>query len=264
MKNKFLVAAILGGMVFSAVAAIPQDSIAVVNGEKVSKSVVDFLMSQAPAGYLKDDKRAGEVREHIKDQLVRALVIYQEAKKRGFEEHPDVKIAQNLAAQDVVVRAFIKDYMDTHKPTDRQLKEAYEKMKQNMNGQELHLHHILVSSDKDAKMIKSKLLRGAKFEDLAKRYSKDTVSKSNGGDLGWASPSVYVKSFADVAESLKEGAISDPVKTQFGWHIIRRDAARPTKVPDFDAIKPQLEQMVVQEDLQKYVDSLLKMAKVER
>ncbi|WP_092485101.1 peptidylprolyl isomerase [Candidatus Ichthyocystis hellenicum] len=263
MKNKFLVAAVLGSMVFGAVAALPPGAVAVVNGEPISKSVLDFLMSQAPSGYLKNSKNAEEVRTHVKEQLIRASVIVQEARKRGFQNRSDVKIAQNLAGQDVIVRAFVKDYMDNHKPTDAQLRESYGKMKANMKGKELHLHHILVPTEKEAKMVAAKLAKGAKFDDLARRYSKDTVSKTKGGDLGWSSPAVYVRPFADSAESLKDGMTSSPVKTQFGWHIIKRDSSRDAKVPEFDAVKPQLEQMFVQEELQKYVESLRKSAKVE-
>lgn len=263
MKNKFLAVAVLVGATFSAFAALPPGTLAVVNGKAISTETFDFLIAQAPASYLKDKDHAKQLKGHVKEQLIRATLILQEAEKAGFQSHKDVRIAQTLASQDVLVRAFVKDYMASHVPTEGEVKAAYEKMKSGMKNHELHLHHILVSSEKEATMVRSKLSRGARFEEMAKKYSKDSLSKAKGGDLGWSSSSVYVKTFSAAAEALKDGQLSAPVKTQFGYHIIRRDASRPVKLPTLDSVKPQIQQMLAQEGLQKHIEDLRKKAVVQ-
>ncbi len=134
-------------------------------------------------------------------------------------------------------------------------------------GKEYKARHILVEKEADAKAIIAQLKKGAKFEDLAKKQSKDPGSAANGGDLGWANPAGYVPEFADAMKKLAKGDVTpEPVKTQFGYHVIRVDDIRDAKAPEppkFEDIKPQLVQQMEQQKLAKYQEELRAKAKVE-
>jgi peptidyl-prolyl cis-trans isomerase C len=131
-------------------------------------------------------------------------------------------------------------------------------------GNELHLHHILVENEQQAKDLITQIKGGKKFEDLAKQFSKDPGSGKNGGDLDWSSPKAYVPEFAQAAEKLKDGQMTDtPVHTQFGWHIIRRDGSRPITPPPIEQVKPQIVQQIQQEKLQAFEQKLRAQAKIQ-
>jgi peptidyl-prolyl cis-trans isomerase C len=131
-------------------------------------------------------------------------------------------------------------------------------------NREFHLHHILVDNEQQAKDLIAKIKAGAKFEDLAKQYSKDPGSGKNGGDLDWSDPKAYVPEFAAAATKLQKGQMTDePVKTQFGWHIIRVDDIRNVAPPPFDQVKAQIAQQLVQQKLQAFEEALRQQAKIQ-
>ena len=126
-----------------------------------------------------------------------------------------------------------------------------------MGDKEYKVRHILVENEDEAKDVIAALQKGEKFETLAAQHSKDTGSKSHGGDLDWNAPSNFVKPFADAMVALQKGKFTTtPVQTQFGWHVIEVDDIRPAKVPTFDEVKPQLLQRMQAQEVDKYLREL--------
>jgi len=145
----------------------------------------------------------------------------------------------------VLVAAVFEDYVEKEGVAESDLKAAYESVKDQYTGKEYHVEHILVEKESDANAIIAQLKAGANFEDLAKAKSKDPGSAKNGGDLGWVSDKSLVPEFSKAMVQLKNGQTSDkPVKSQFGYHIIKMVDARDVKVPSFEELKDQLKQMI--------------------
>ena len=148
--------------------------------------------------------------------------------------------------------------------TDAELKTEYDKFSAANGGKEYKARHILVEKEAEAKAIIASLKKGGKFEDIAKKQSKDSGSGANGGDLDWANPSSYVAEFTQAMLKLNKGQMTDaPVKTQFGFHIIRVDDIRNAQLPSFDELKPQIAQQIEQQRLGAYQQGLRDKAKVE-
>src|SRR6202011_5500370 len=148
--------------------------------------------------------------------------------------------------------------------TDAAMKKVYEEAaKQITDEQEVHARHILVESEDEAKAVADELKKGADFAELAKKKSKDPGA-SDGGDLGFFTKDQMVPEFSNVAFALEPGKISDPVKSQFGWHIIKVEEKRARKAPDFDQVKAQIETYVTRKAQADYVAKLREAAKVER
>ncbi len=148
--------------------------------------------------------------------------------------------------------------------SDAEAKAEYDKAVAANSGKEYKAHHILVEKEADAKDIIARLKKGAKFEDIAKKQSKDTGSGANGGELDWASPNSYVPEFTAGLVKLKKGQVTDePVKTQYGYHVIRLDDTRDAKLPPFEQVKPQIVQQLQQQKVAKYRDELRAKAKIE-
>ena len=140
----------------------------------------------------------------------------------------------------------IEDYVEREGVSDAELKTAYENVKEQYAGKEYHVEHILVDKEADAKAIIAQLKAGANFEDIAKVKSKDPGSAKNGGDLGWVSDKALVPEFSKAMVQLKNGQTTDkPVKSQFGYHIIKVLDSREAKAPSLDEMKDQLKQMIM-------------------
>ncbi len=246
--------------VFAAAPAFAQN-VAVVNGTAIPKSRADALISQLVKQGQQDTP---QLHQAVRDELVNREILMQEAVREGIPTRADVKAQVAVAQQTVVLRAMIEDYVTKNKPSDAQVKARYDELIKQAGGNEYHLHHILVDNEQQAKDLIAKIKGGAKFEDLAKQFSKDPGSGKNGGDLDWANPKTYVPEFAAAAEKLKKGQMTDtPVHTQFGWHIIRVDDIRAVKPPPLDQVKGQIVQQMQQEKLQAFEQSLRAKAKVE-
>lgn len=246
--------------VFAAAPAFAQN-VAVVNGTAIPKSRADALISQLVKQGQQDTP---QLHQAVRDELVNREILMQEAVREGIPTRADVKAQVAVAQQTVVLRAMIEDYVTKNKPSDAQVKARYDELIKQAGGNEYHLHHILVDNEQQAKDLIAKIKGGAKFEDLAKQFSKDPGSGKNGGDLDWANPKTYVPEFAAAAEKLKKGQMTDtPVHTQFGWHIIRVDDIRAVKPPPLDQVKGQIVQQMQQEKLQAFEQNLRAKAKVE-
>lgn len=261
MKKQLLAAtaaAMLAGTL--ALPAMAQN-IAIVNGKAVPKARVDTLLTQA--------ERAGqqispEMQGMAKDEVVRREIFAQEAAKRGIAQQADYKAQMDLARESILIRELFEDFKRKNPVTDAEAKAEYEKFKAQSTGTEYRARHILVENEDEAKALIAQIKGGAKFEDLAKAKSKDPGSGANGGDLDFAKPENYVPEFGQAMTKLKKGEMTEtPVKTQFGWHIIQLDDTREAQFPDFDSVKPQLQQRLAQMKLQKFQDDLRKAARTD-
>jgi peptidyl-prolyl cis-trans isomerase C len=169
-----------------------------------------------------------------------------------------------LARQTILIRELFADYQKTNPVTDAEIKAEYDKFAAANGGKEYKARHILVEKEEDAKKIIGDLKKGQKFEDIAKKQSKDPGSGANGGDLDWATPSSYVPEFAEAMIKLKKGETTQvPVKSQFGWHVIRVDDLREAQLPKFEDVKPQIAQQLQQQKLAQFQENLRKSAKIE-
>ena len=249
-------------VVLLAAAALPvfAQNLAVVNGKAVPSSRADAMIKQMASQGQQDSP---QLRAMVKEELINREILIQEADKKGLGTSPDVKNQIEIARQSIVIRALVTDYLKAHPVSDADVKAEYDKFKAQAGDKEYHARHILVEKEDDAKAIITKLKGGAKFEDLAKQ-SKDPGSAANGGDLDWASPASFVKPFSDAMVSLQKVQVTEtPVKTQFGYHVIKLEDVRAAKVPTMEEVKPQIAESLQQKKLQAYQQELRGKAKIQ-
>ena len=232
---------------------------ATVNGQAIPQYVYDAFAAEQKAQGAPDSP---ELKNAVKEELVRREILVQEAKKKGLDKKPDMLGQMELAKQAVLIRAFLSDYVKANPISEDRLKAEYEGIKANLGTTEYKVRHILVEKEDDAKAIIAKLEKGEKFSELAKQ-SKDPGSKEKGGELGWSSPSSYVKPFGEALAKLKKGEYTKaPVHTDFGYHVIQLDDSRPLTPPPYDQVKQQLQQRAGQQQVETLVKDLRAKAKV--
>lgn len=261
MKKKLLsglvAAALLGTMALPAAA----QNLAVVNGKAVPKERAEVLRQQV--------ERSGrpitpEIENQIKEEVIAREIFMQEAQKRGLEASADYKAQMELARQTILIRELFADYQKNNPVTDAEIQAEYDKFVAANAGKEYKASHILVEKEDEAKAIIASLKKGAKFEEIAKKQSKDPGSGARGGDLDWANPSSYVPEFTEALVKLEKGKMTQtPVKSQFGWHVIRLDDVREAQLPKLEEVKPQVAQQLQQQKLIKFQEDLRSKAKVE-
>lgn len=240
----------------AAPAALAQ--VAKVNGVTIPQSRADALVREAAAQGRQDN---AELRTLIKQRLIESEVLAQEAVKLGLNKHAEVGAQLDLARQTVLIRAYVNDVAKRNPPTEEALKKAYEQNKEQPAASEYKARHILVATEAEAKTLIAQISGGADFAKLAAEKSRDEGSKGQGGELSWSPVHSYVRPFAEAMVQLKKGAMTTaPVQSQFGWHVIRLDDKRPLS---YEALKPQLQQLVQQEAVQKAIADLRAKAKVE-
>lgn len=240
--------------------AVQAQNVAVVNGKPVPKSRVDALLKQATRGG--QQPVTPDLEKRARDEVVMREIFTQEAEKKGIAASAGYKEQMELLRQSVLIRELFEDYKKKNPATDAEAKAEYEKIKAEQSGTEYRARHILVESEDLAKKLIADIKGGAKFEDLAKKESKDPGSGENGGDLDFAKPDNYVPEFSAAMTKLQKGQMTEtPVKTQFGYHIIKLEETREAQFPAFEEVKPQVMQKVEQTKLQAYQESLKKSAK---
>jgi len=249
-------------MLLVAALALPAmaQNLAVVNGKPVPSSRADAMVKQLSAQGQPDSP---QLRAMVKEELINREILIQEADKLGLSNSPDVKNQVEIARQSIAIRALVQDYLKKNPVKDAEIQAEYDKFKSQAGDKEYHARHILVEKEEDAKGIISKLKGGAKFEELAKQ-SKDPGSAANGGDLDWASPASFVKPFSDAMVALQKGQITEtPVKTQYGFHVIKLEDVRAAKIPSLEEVKPQISESLQQKKLQAFQEDLRKKAKIQ-
>lgn len=233
----------------------------VVNGVTIPQSRVDLLNKELTANGQADSP---ERQAAIKEELISREVLVQAAQKRGLDKTPDTLAQLDAARQAVLVRALIEAELRASPVSDGELQKVYEDFKRSMGDSEYKVRHILVEKEDEAKAIIADLGKGGDFAKIAKDKSKDPGSKDNGGDLDWGPAARYVKPFADALMAMKKGQTSTaPVKTDFGFHVLRLEDVRPIQVPPFDEMKEQFRQRAQQQQVQRMMLDLRSKAKVE-
>ena len=258
--KKFVLAATVAVIGAVALPALAQN-IAIVNGKPVPKARADLLITQITK---RGQPRSPEMEAKVKEEVVLREIFLQEAEKRGLNKTDDYKNQMELARQSLLIRELFADYAKKNPITDADAKAEYDKFKAQASGTEFHARHILVEKEEDAKALVKQLNGGAKFEDLATKNSKDTGSAQNGGDLGWSAPDAYVPEFSAALAKLKAGEMTqEPVKSQFGFHIIKLEETRPAQFPAFDDVKGQIMQRMQQQKVAEFQEELRSKAKTD-
>jgi peptidyl-prolyl cis-trans isomerase C len=235
-------------------------NIAIVNGKAVPTTRVEALAQQVA--------RSGrpitpDVEAQIKEEVIAREIFMQEAQKRGLDATPEYKTQIELARQTILIRELFAEFQKTSAVTDADVQAEYDKFVAANGGKEYRARHILVETKAQADAILASLKKNGKFEDIAKKQSKDPGSGANGGDLDWAAPGNYVKEFSDAMVALNKGQVSAPVQSQFGFHIIRLDDVREAQLPKLEEVKPQISQQLTQQRMATFQQELRAKAKVE-
>lgn len=234
---------------------------ATVNGKAIPNAKIDLLVKRVVAQGKQAD--TPQLRESIKRELIGMEVLKQEADKQGFGTRADVKAALDNARQQIIITAMLADFVKKNPPKEAEIKAEYERMKAQMPDKEYHPRHILVPTEEEAKQIIVKIKGGSKFEDLAKNLSKDS-SAAAGGDLGWVNPAQYVPEFSKAMIALQKGGMTDtPVKSQFGYHVIKLEDVRVPTPPSLEEAKQQVAESVQQRKVAAFREELLKKAKIQ-
>jgi peptidyl-prolyl cis-trans isomerase C len=250
-------------LAMTAMVALPSfaQNVATVNGKPIPAAKVDQVVKQVVAQGKATD--SPQLREAIKKDLIGREVLIQEADKQGIGTRPEVKNAIDNARQSIIINAMLADYIKKNPVKDADITAEYNKYKSQVGDKEYHARHILVATEDEAKAIITKLKGGAKFEELAKQ-SKDPGSAANGGDLDWASPANFVPEFSKAMTSLQKGAITEtPVKTQYGYHVIKLEDTRAAKIPPLDEVKQQVAEQLQQRKLAAFREQLMTKAKIQ-
>ena len=238
-------------------AAAATPPVAIVDGTPISRDAYDDYLKGLLRGKPLTDVTAEE-KSQVLDQMINMQLIAAQAEKDGLEKDPDVATRIALLRTQILADAAAQKYVKINQPSDQELHAAYDAA---TDKTEYHASHILVPTKEKAEQLIKKIKGGAKFEDVAKAESTDN-SKTSGGDLGWFTTARMVKPFGDAVKSLKKGDITtDPVQTQYGWHIIK---LVDTRDAPFDQFKPQLTNGIMQKKFQDYIESLKKNAKIEK
>jgi len=241
----------------AATAATPTDTVATVNGVKISSGLLDKVYQQTVLGQ-QQGAEAPVSKKDILEKLVEINVVSQAAEKDGMQNDPDFVLGMDMIRKQQLYVAYMrKKVIESVKVTPEEVKDYYDKNKAEFQaGEEVRASHILVDSEDEAKKIKARLDKGADFAAVAKDKSK-CPSAPRGGDLGFFGRGKMVPEFEKAAFALKTGEVSAPVKTQFGWHIIKVTDRKDSRTKTLDEVKSVIEQRLLQEKQKKTYDSTL-------
>ncbi|MGI9213309.1 MAG: peptidylprolyl isomerase [Methylococcaceae bacterium] len=239
----------------------PGSVVAFINGTPISKTAVEILNAEVA------QRRGGAkiAEDKIIDELIKREVLRQDAIALHLDQQAEHSARIDNALRMVMSQIAAESFMESAPITDADIQAAYDQQITANKQSEYKASHILVETEKQARDLIGKLQKGGKFADLAKKNSKDPGSKNNGGDLGWFSPQQMVAPFSAAVTALANGEFSqEPVKTQFGWHVIMREDSRDQTPPPLDAVKDQLRSMLKAQRLQQHIADLMAKAKIER
>jgi len=246
----------------AAASATKETVVATVNGTPIYSGTVDMMVKERTAQGQPDSP---ELRKMIIDNLAMQAMVANEAVKKGLDKAPETARQMEILKQSLLANAFVQDYIKTNAVTDEMVKAEYEKINAKSGGNEFKARHILVKEEAAAKDIIAKLKKDIKsFSALAKAQSMDPGSKANGGDLGWFNPAGMVPEFGAAVAKLEKGKFTEePVKSQFGYHVIVLDDSRPITPPPLDQVKEQLKQQIQRNNLKTFLDDMKAKAKIE-
>jgi peptidyl-prolyl cis-trans isomerase C len=237
--------------------------VATVNGQPVRLSELEVAQQALPQQYRNMPLQA--VFPALLDRIIDSKLVVQEGKKTKVNDDPAFK-KRMAFVEDQVLQDFWIQREVARKVTPEKLQQRYEERLKSMpSEEEAHARHILVSTEDEAKAIIADLKKGTAFDKLAKEKSTDKASGAEGGDLGWFKKSDMVKEFADAAFALKKGELTEtPVKSQFGYHIIKLEDRRKAPPPAFEELSDQLREEMAREVVTAQLDQLRSGAKIEK
>ena len=240
-------------------------NIAIVNGKAVPKARVDAFIKQIQAqAAAQNQQLPPDIETRVRDKVVMDEIFSQEAEKRGLAATPEYKQQMEQARQAVLLQALLTEYGKKNAISDADIQAEYDKFKAQTSGTEYRARHILVEKEDEAKALIAQIKAGGSFEELAKKNSKDPGSGANGGDLDFAAPGSYVPEFSQAMVKLKKGEMTqEPVKSQFGYHIIKLDDTRQAQIPPLEEVKPQIKQRLEQQKLAAFRDEVRAKAKTD-
>jgi peptidyl-prolyl cis-trans isomerase C len=262
----FIILLLSAGLVLGACGKkSPDDSkvLASVNGETITeKDYEDYLrarQSQQPP--IPDKDKEMKV---VLDEMVNRVLLVQNAVDQKVDQELDVYFQIKRQRENVLARAMLRKYLKDSPISDEDVQKRFDQETEKANKNEYRARHILVRSEEEAQDIITQLKKGANFNTLAQKKSIDVRSGKQGGDLGWFSQDVIVPEFFNAVTAMKKGEISQvPVKSDFGFHIIKFEGSRPRKMPTFDQAKGNIRQMVQQERVDALVKSLKDKGKIK-
>lgn len=262
MKSRILVPAILASaLAFAAPLQAQNRPIATVNGVAIPNAHGEFLFNEQNA------RAAGrtpeQIRSAVRDDLINREVILQEAKRSGLLKKPAIDTEYELAQQALIVRLFMREWIQANPVTEDEMRKAYEETRASAPDKEYRARHVLLETEAEARKAIADIRGGARLEELAKA-SKDTGTRATGGDLGWVVTTAFDKAFGDAVLKLQKGQMTDaPVRTQFGWHVIRLEDVRPLQMPAYEQLKPRIMQQLTQRKIENMVRELRAKAKIQ-
>ncbi len=261
--KKFALAAVVAATITALLpAAATAQNITTVNGKPVPKARVETLVQQVIKGG--QQQRSPELEAQVKDEVVRREIFIQAAEAKGIPKTAEYKTQIELARQMLLIRGLMEEFRTKNPVSDADAQAEYDKFKAANTGNEYRARHILVEKEEDAKALIAQIKAGGNFEELAKKNSKDTGSAQNGGDLDFANPNNFVPEFSKAMIALQKGEMTqEPVKSQFGYHIIKLEDTRAATFPAFDDVKAQIKQRIEQQKMAEFQDGLIKKAKTD-
>jgi len=259
-----LLAALLLGTYGQGAAPIAAEAapvVAIVNGKPIAKSEFDIYLTNV--GQQAQREITEPQRAELLDQFIALKLAADVAEKAGLAKQQKVVDQLSIARMNVIVDAGLQKYLEDHPVTDAELKPEYDAQVASL-PREYHARHILLEDKAAADAVTKDLNGGADFAKLAKEKSKDS-SAQGGGDLGWFTLDTMVKPFADAVVKLKPGQLTtEPVQSQFGWHVIKLEESRAAAPPAFEDVKDRVKTIVQRKKLQAYLNELRKGAKIEK
>jgi peptidyl-prolyl cis-trans isomerase C len=238
----------------------PNKPLAVVNGKPIPALYGELIKAQLAQG----QPDSPQIDARVRDSLISLELLSRAAIDKGLDKDPRVAATLEMSRQDQLAKVYLEDYVKTHPVTDAEVQAAYDKAKAEATAPEYRARHILVKTEAEANKLIADLNKKAKFEDLAKKYSKDPGSAKNGGALDWSDRRAFVPEFSEALASLKKGETTKtPVKTQFGYHIIRLDDTRQPKLPPLDAVRGEVVKQVQQQRVRDAITAARASAKIE-
>lgn len=242
-------------------AKAPAGPVATVNGTKIPQSRLDYVLQQQMQRGAPNNDRT---REAVRQDLINREVVEQAAVRAGLAKKADVRMQMDLVRQEVLVGSYLSDYLRDHPVTDAEVQKEYDRVRAQTGKSEYKSSHILVETEDEAKRLIAELQKGAKFDELARKSSKDEGTRELGGDLDWKVPSTFEKPFGDALLALDKGKFTTtPVRTRYGYHVIYLEDVRAVQFPSVAQVQPQLRQRLMRQKVEEHVRELRAKAKVE-
>ena len=261
-RSLILAAGLLAALPLAGTARAAGDQpVATVNGKPITQKVYEMYLRQRQ----REAGKAGQQvnREQVINELVNRELLYQDALKNGIDKDPNVQFAIEQMKRNILIQGNVARLSREHPISDADVKKEYDNAVAAMNSNEYKARHILLKTEDEARAVIKELDKGAVFSDVAKAKSIGPSGKE-GGDLGWFKPDQMVPEFAAAVKKLKKGEYTkQPVKTQFGWHVIKLEDTRKAVPPSYKDVSGQLKSMMRTQQLQEYVNKLRKQAKVD-